>query len=60
MGRIRPKTVSKLMDVANKFAVAKTPIITKGRDHPKMTDLTVIATRSAGLAITIAIIHIAR
>jgi hypothetical protein len=36
MGRIKPRTVSELMDIAGS-QMAKTRVIIRGRDHQKMT-----------------------
>jgi hypothetical protein len=40
MGRIKPRTVSDLMDIANRFVDGKTLVTIKGRGHPKTTEET--------------------
>jgi hypothetical protein len=50
MGRIKPKTVAELMDVANRFADGEDAYHNnKKQDHPKMTGHTGTTTRDEDL-----------
>jgi hypothetical protein len=51
MGRIRPKTVSNLMDIANRFADGKDACNKKKQDHLKTTGETDTAVKGGDLAI---------
>jgi hypothetical protein len=57
MGRIRPKNVSELMDIAIKLHMAKTLITIREHSHPRMIDLIVTITRSVGPVTMRAIVH---
>jgi hypothetical protein len=50
MGRIKPKMVAELMDIANRFADGEDPVTTRGHGHPKMTEGTDITIRGKGPA----------
>jgi hypothetical protein len=60
MGPIRPKIVSELMDVANKFADGEDTCHNIERDHPRMTDPIITTTINIGLTIITATAHTAK
>jgi hypothetical protein len=53
MGRIKPKTVSDLMDVANRFADGEDACTINARDHQKMTEEPDMEVKGEGPIITI-------
>jgi hypothetical protein len=52
MGRIKPKTVSDLMDVAKGLQMEKTHAITNGHDRQRMIEETDMEVKEEDLAIT--------
>jgi hypothetical protein len=60
MGRIKPKTVSDLMDVANKFAVEKMRATTRGRDRQRMIEETDMGAKEEDPATTTTVAPIAK
>jgi hypothetical protein len=48
MGRIKPKIVTELMGIANRFADGEDACHNKGCGHPKMTEGTGIGIRGEG------------
>jgi hypothetical protein len=52
MGRIKPRIVSDLMDIANRFADNKVRVTIKGRGHLKMTRETYIIVKGEDPATT--------
>jgi hypothetical protein len=60
MGRIKPKTVSNLMDIANRFADGKDACNNKKTDHQKTTGETDTAAKGGDPAITTTTVLIAK
>jgi hypothetical protein len=53
MGRIKPKTVSDLMDIANRFQMEKMSATTNGHDHQRMIEEKDMEAKGGDPAITI-------
>jgi hypothetical protein len=60
MGRIKPRIVSDLMDIANRFADGEDACTKKGHDHQRMIEETYMEAKGGDPAIMITTVLIAK